>query len=812
MNNSLNTWTEEPKNNIINYNNIIFNDMSEKEIKKMFDKTNFYWKIEIFITILNINRFNKSINNVELLYNFNDQIKNIISKKNISGFNEILNYYYKKWKEDFIFFIHIIIAIFDEKNKEYDEMLNNIYIFIQNSSGNTFFKYFSFLVKNWIKFHLWEKEGDYYYNFVNKNAYLNSKYKISNWLLKKISKDYSYEQNIWYKYWWYIKNTSEVSNETNYDIEGYIVYKLNYIVNNIQNLNNTKDFTEFLKYILKISSKNVVNNILKQYLTDNNWEIEKLIEWLMVFDTYIVDLIKEKLNIDDNNKPDFIRVEWLIEWENKHNSNWYCLKTKKIDNINYINIDDYLNIKNLNDFKQLFNIFHWTELLYIISYDLKVDLTELTLQSQVHLLKFLWSQNNEEFDSFKKSLFNIKDENDKIYFLTTFLACSEDEKIGNKVTELTNHEWSKEIFKAYSNLVDLQSEFSWDNLNGLTILKTILEKWKSLLLNYHTELSNKWTVEIYLDEFKSLIYWLLNIKNIWHFQIEKKYTQKIVKYVAFIKALTEKQKKWWSLSMMEFNNLSEWLFEISVFKWWNILKNTDSASMMDLDDDNYLTKKFSKEDYLTIIKIVNNTYKGDNNIINIVLKDIRKSLNDNESEFFILKNDEWKFIWMYRRVDKWDYYYFASLYVDWSQAENIWIWNILKETAQHWIIKEMKWQLVVNQKAFTTHIEKNWGIWNFIINKMVWNKTIAIMDFSLNKPSKIYKSKLYDFDKSNKIFKKISSQKIWEEISIEKWIIWIKILNEEIEFYLNMKLNKDNNTVLTRVKKWGEYCRLIIEQ
>ena len=65
--------------------------------------------------------------------------------------------------------------------------------------------------------------------------------------------------------------------------------------------------------------------------------------------------------------------------------------------------------------------------------------------------------------------------------MNTFFACSEDLLIWNKIIELSKQKWAEEIFRMYSELVNLQSEINSENVDLWTFLKVILKRWKNFL-------------------------------------------------------------------------------------------------------------------------------------------------------------------------------------------------------------------------------------------------------------------------------------------------------------------------------------------
>ena len=72
-------------------------------------------------------------------------------------------------------------------------------------------------------------------------------------------------------------------------------------------------------------------------------------------------------------------------------------------------------------------------------YMFNLDITELSLQNQVYLLRFLWEQDLQDFEKFKTALQWIEWEEEKYAFLNTFLVCSLGDNLWNEIIDIFSH-------------------------------------------------------------------------------------------------------------------------------------------------------------------------------------------------------------------------------------------------------------------------------------------------------------------------------------------------------------------------------------
>lgn len=101
---------------------------------------------------------------------------------------------------------------------------------------------------------------------------------------------------------------------------------------------------------------------------------------------------------------------------------------------------------------------HSPEMIDEINKDLQIYITNLTLQTQTHLLRFLWEKTKEEFEEFKNALNSIQNEEDKYNFLNTFLSCSEDIWFWDVILKISKSEFISEenkagIYQKYSDSI-----------------------------------------------------------------------------------------------------------------------------------------------------------------------------------------------------------------------------------------------------------------------------------------------------------------------------------------------------------------------
>lgn len=126
---------------------------------------------------------------------------------------------------------------------------------------------------------------------------------------------------------------------------------------------------------------------------------------------------------------------------------------------------------------------HQPELRQQIEQDLAVDLTEIPLRSQIHLLRFLASQNHEGFDRLRSVLQSHPETSNKI--LNSFLAVAQDMQYSEsilKLAETLDQKTADAVFSKYEEIAqatELIRELTSEQTNE--IIKSLLHRGNELL-------------------------------------------------------------------------------------------------------------------------------------------------------------------------------------------------------------------------------------------------------------------------------------------------------------------------------------------
>lgn len=410
-----------------------------------------------------------------------------------------------------------------------------------------------------------------------------------------------------------------------------------------------------------------------------------------------------------------------------------------------INIFWYLDTETLS---KLVKRIHSPIFLASLSDKIWYNLTELTLQEQVHLARFLWDINPEKFSIFKDVLSKASD---KKSFLTTFLACSEDLSLWDKIIELASFEWSDKIFKAYSDIVSLQWEVN-SNEELVPFLRVILARWKELLIDALKDW-NEWN----------------------ELAIASKYETELVRSGAFLKVLLDTSWKGELLPPARFNELSP-DFHIEVFTWWWLIRESDNVSMV--MEDNYLKPElFDMEDLHMIMNNIDEAYKDyDRELIKILYKDIPDDLNDPSVTFytFRLKNlsdDEqisgkWKRVWdllaLCKIKDMWDWTVYAGTnYVEPDYRWHFWAWSYVAKLAfNDFKDSDVNAFVARNNPSLEAQVNHTLLVWTKL-KPDIWHglKSWLVLDVSLFRKKK-FKTK------NRRIYNEV---KLRHEIWVQDW-------------------------------------------
>jgi len=173
-----------------------------------------------------------------------------------------------------------------------------------------------------------------------------------------------------------------------------------------------------------------------------------------------------------------------------------------------IELDPNLNPfrgENSEQLTLLLQSLHNPALRNFIEADLGINLAEIPLRSQIHLLRFLSGQNQEEFNVLRSVL--QKDLPYKDEFLRSFLITAEDSCFGSSVIGLAEvlsdkPELGAEVFQTYDQyvaqageiakkvLVDLQQEFPNLSINENIIVQSLLTRAKDFMVELETALKS----------------------------------------------------------------------------------------------------------------------------------------------------------------------------------------------------------------------------------------------------------------------------------------------------------------------------------
>jgi len=254
----------------------------------------------------------------------------------------------------------------------------------------------------------------------------------------------------------------------------------NNITRNLSGFMSEISDSHFVKYFALSSKKEIlakdkgfdelINYGSFKGLRSNEWKekIEKIKEEEEKESNKIINKMGDPLYITSRNESFFTEHYKIIKISkdyygfseiNKNSSNEGIKKIAKCSNnpeaLNIIKIENIKNEEELNpfvdkvddDFFQLIRYLHLPRIKYLIEEDLGIKLKEITLETQIHLLRFLEDKELDSFDRLKKILKNNPE--NKEYILKSFLACSEDKKLGNAILDLGEIEETDEIFDVY---------------------------------------------------------------------------------------------------------------------------------------------------------------------------------------------------------------------------------------------------------------------------------------------------------------------------------------------------------------------------
>lgn len=364
---------------------------------------------------------------------------------------------------------------------------------------------------------------------------------------------------------------------------------------------------------------------------------------------------------------------------------------------------------------------HTPKFIQEIQANLWCDITQLLLSNQVYFFHFLWNKSPWEFQIFKDTLSKQKN---KLAFINSFLACSKTPEIWDKILELAQHEGSEEIFEAYAELINLQSEIDSEDIDLLTFLRSTISRWEKLLLEA-----------------------LQKAKNWENLSIDKKYSSKLVRSWSFVKALISKNKKWLVLEKNEFNEKCPY-YNIETFSWWdNFIQSDDKLDL--LSKENYIFPEvFSKDDYLMIVNNLKEAYHEiDPQWLNILIANISEDLQNPDVRFYMMRDKNTKKLVSLCKSNKWIHeweLYLGTHYVEQDLRWDFGFWDYVLKLAiqENQNIDTLTGCVAVNNP----HLERHINYWGFSASQIVfdtdmsWNSSWELFKLDFNKHSK-YRSK-----------------------------------------------------------------------
>lgn len=550
---------------------------------------------------------------------------------------------------------------------------------------------------------------------------LSHKYMIewTNYQAQKISKDYLAFSSLTWEIKWYSSYTNE--NISTWD---YVQAQLSAFIDNARvwaPLNKLlSKFKSELDFIISLKGEEEVF-----------WSITNII-WEDI--THVIHKIYKVSNLSDSEMTLFNQYlsDWEIigySWANRVLLTWIQEQIKQID--------IYWDL-NPQDLKILLNTIHSWEFIWTIKNTLWIDVTEMSLQNQIYLVLFLFEQTNDTFERLKQIIAKIKWKNSKLSFMNTFLACSQDLSLWNKIIDLAEYEWSEEIFHAYAELVNLHSEEWLQNF-----IRSILQRWQWLLKNALKYCQQNWSLQ-------------------W-FKIDSSYSQNLVSKWLVIKKIFQASKGGGQISVKEFNESDLW-FKLKFIQWWSLLKKSDSLSMM--MNENYQNPNFNQKHFSSIVQWIEEAHeKHDKDFIKFALKYMWNDFNNTESTFLFLEDDSWDLagVCKIQQKEDWTFYYWTH-YLRKDLRNDFSLWSMLQSICENEISKwaELRGATIANNiETLKRQIEFSWWVGEEIIiyeDSSLSYKSKPFLSFTLNSKQKF-------LSKNNNLkriddFKKLDSNKI----------------------------------------------------
>lgn len=630
-----------------------FSSPNTQTINELFDKLNKDAKNQFISYSLN-STLTSYLDMSQSEWNFSRIAKNLYSKYKVHS-----NHVYFEGKQFWsILRLCKDHLIFSSKDKaEWLTKINPEILEIDDATKSDIDTYFIYdeIQDMYIHNELWEKNHLHYHKYKNQTLKIPNNYNVALFSHKIIAKILVYIHNY---------GEEKINN-------------LEYIFSQIFWLNFSNKLTQTFSEIyshLWITSPQMRLEWMRKF-RDDKIDDDKVISLLRDFAWYIKQ--SEIHKIEDKRIALKLNTyqECIDNEANIFNNSFPVDKSEKY-------MKSLHTPKMLNEFNKKVTFTHLDNLHVFanIDDDLWVDITQLLFSNQIYLFHFLWSKTPQEFKKFKDVL---EKQQDKISFLNTFLACSKNPEIWDKILELAEHPDSGKIFEAYAQLIDLQSEIDSKDISSIDFLKTLISRWEKLLLEALEDSKNSDTLEI-----------------------DEKYSQELVKSGAFVKALIKNQQNWEVMSMEEFNVKCP-DYEIVTHQWALF----HGISEIDLFDDNNFPypETLNSQDIQNIINWSKIAFQSSQKQQEFIYKNIVETFkNPNARHIFLKSKSNANTIWYCKMI--WNYFW--SLYIDPNFIGDFWIGDLIQKIA---INKFWNNSFPISASAFL-----DWNILERHINRLSW--------------------------------------------------------------------------------------------
>lgn len=419
-------------------------------------------------------------------------------------------------------------------------------------------------------------------------------------------------------------------------------------------------------------------------------------------------------------------------------------------------IDIYGN-ENTQTIALLMENIHEPQFLQHLNQDIWFDIRTLSLQIQVHLIRYLWESDLESYNNFKKA---VKSATNKSDFINTFLTCSKKLDTWNSIIKISEIQWSERIYEYSSKIIALQNQFkiSETEMNGM--LKTIVNRLTRMFEYLHANIEKDFDINTYKT--LSLYLWNSSLK---------------------IKQLVYQIKNWVYPSISDFNRMKTG-FKLDYFQGWTLVKSGEEIDMQ--MPDNYINPEIlSVKKFNILLQWIDLTHSSmDPSFMNFATPYMWNDFNNPKCNFLFLQEELQQVEKLYDKdedenlsgtskvEDKWSHYYFWTHYLREDLQWDFSIWLFLEKMIQKEACKKdipVTGTIMLWNKVFIQRIEWKWDIgigierynnWKtkpFL--KVMWNYPYEFISktpwFKLTEVGNYDNMKVLNFNISNNNYKEL---------------------------------------------------------